>query len=85
MWFLVLWTLLRWGTQRRGNRVIERWKTADTGNELSLPGQTTRWIDEMLEPIRHRRQRIEEIVRRAEEIRDHSQISVPESAGQVPA
>jgi GTPase Era involved in 16S rRNA processing len=68
LWFAILWVLLRAGTHRRISRLIEQWKNSD--DDASLPGQTLRWIDELLEPIHQRRQRIDEIVDRAEKLKE---------------
>jgi hypothetical protein len=68
IWFAVLWILLRAGTHRRINRLIEQWKNSD--DDSSLSGQTLQWIDELLEPIHQRRQRVEEIVARAQLLKE---------------
>lgn len=67
LWMLILWILIRWMTQSRVSRAIERWKISDD-DELSLPGQVLQWTQEMLEPIRFRRQRVESLSRRADEL-----------------
>ena len=36
---------------------------------LSLPGQTLEWLNNLLEPIRAARERVEGLVRRAEELK----------------
>jgi len=69
LWFLILWVLLRWGMQRRVGRLIERWKQSDPEDELSLAGQTVEWIDELLEPVHRRRDRISAVIKQAEELR----------------
>lgn len=70
IWFVALWMILRFSTQRRVNRQIEQWQSSvDSRDQLSLSGQALAWMDELLDPIRTHRQRIESIVRRADELR----------------
>jgi hypothetical protein len=68
IWFTVLWAGIRILTARRVGRRIERWKTAGPDDELSLAGQTTQWINDLLEPIRRRRQRVESLCTRADQL-----------------
>jgi GTPase Era involved in 16S rRNA processing len=75
MWFLILWIFLRWSTQRSVNRIIECWKDAD--EDASLASQTKQWIDEMLEPIRRRRERVDEIIQRAQALRKNINADAP--------
>jgi hypothetical protein len=69
LWLFILWVMLRWGTQRRVTRIIERWKRADSDDDLSLPQQVIQWTDEMLDPIHRRRERVEQILKQAELLR----------------
>ncbi|HMB94743.1 MAG TPA: hypothetical protein VKK61_01755, partial [Tepidisphaeraceae bacterium] len=77
LWFAILWLILRAGTQRRINRLIERWKMSD--DDSSLSGQTLRWIDDLLEPIHQRRQRIDELVARAKSLQEKLNAEAPGS------
>ena len=79
LWFGILWMLLRWSTQRRLNRLIDGWKSSGPDDELSLAGQTMQWIDAMTEPIRRRRERIENVIQRTAELK--AQLSVPSVSG----
>jgi hypothetical protein len=83
IWFLVLWAYLRFSTQRRVARQIDGWKSADAADERSLAGQTMQWIDEMLDPIRQRRRRVESLAARTEELRQS--ISARAPAEPIPA
>ncbi len=83
MWFLILWVLLRWGTQRRLGRLISRWKTEQAEQDLSLTGQTMQWIEQMLAPIRRRRERVEMLVQRSDEMRQ-SLTSAASDSDRVP-
>ena len=70
IWFVVLWAILRWDTQRRVERLLNRWKsTASMEDPTSLSGQVLGWIDELIEPIRVQRARIEAIVSRVDQAR----------------
>jgi hypothetical protein len=68
LWFGLLWILLRWSTQRRIARLIERWKIADSDEELSLAGQTVQWVRELLDPVHQRRRRVETLLDRAKRL-----------------
>ena len=70
IYFLALWAILRWDTQRRVNKLIERWKaTSSIDAPLSLSGQVMEWMDELLDPIRFHRDRIASLVERVEALR----------------
>jgi hypothetical protein len=69
LWFVMIWLIVRWDTARRVDRQLQRWKTSDTLDPgLSLPGQTLEWLTGLLEPIRAARERLDGLVRRAEEL-----------------
>jgi hypothetical protein len=69
LWFLILWVLLRWRTQRQITAIIQTAKSSDTEDEWTLGRQTIQWANEMVEPIRRRRERIDGVLRQAEELR----------------
>jgi GTPase Era involved in 16S rRNA processing len=70
IWFAVLWLVLRWGTHRRASRLLNRWSGgARLDDPLSLSGQVIQWIDDLLEPIHRHRERVEVVVKRADEMR----------------
>jgi hypothetical protein len=83
LWLFILWVMLRWGTQRRVTRIIERWKRADSDDDLSLPQQVIQWTDEMLDPIHRRRDRVEQILNQAEQLR--AQLSAASASPAAPA
>jgi hypothetical protein len=63
LWFGVLWAWLRWNTQRRVDKQIARWKSgakADPG--LSLHAVAMDWMNDLLEPIRERKRRIDSLL-----------------------
>jgi GTPase Era involved in 16S rRNA processing len=69
LWFVIIWLMVRWDTARRVDRQLQRWKTSDTLDPgLSLPGQMMDWLGTLTEPIRAARERLEGLVRRAEEL-----------------
>jgi hypothetical protein len=67
LWLVLLWMLLRWSMQRRVLRQLARWQENEQ-DDHSLAAQTMRWTGELLEPIRMRRERIEKIIRRKDEL-----------------
>jgi len=71
MYFFLLWVLLRWHTQRRITRYLLNWK-GDT-SDLSLTVQTLRWMDELLTPIRQRRESAGELHERSESLKSEFQ------------
>ncbi len=66
MWFLVIWLALRWNTQRRVNRLLDKWKAANyPDRSLNLTAETLEWMAGLVEPIRRNRERVESVVLRA--------------------
>jgi GTPase Era involved in 16S rRNA processing len=77
IWFIALWMFLRWDTQRRLNRLMKRWASADIESDLSLAGACVRWMDELLEPLRLHQRRTSEVAQRLEAAR----AAVPSPSG----
>jgi glycyl-tRNA synthetase beta chain len=70
IWFLALWAILRWDTQRRVERCLNRWtRSAAPDDPMSLAGTTMLWLDELADPIRAQRQRVETLMERVETLR----------------
>ncbi|MGH9370602.1 MAG: hypothetical protein ACRD15_03620, partial [Vicinamibacterales bacterium] len=70
LYFLVLWVVLRWDTQRRVSRRMTRWQAADmTEPSLSLPAQAIEWIDGLIQPIRDARERADALDQRIAALR----------------
>lgn len=70
IWFVALWAILRWDTQRRVDRMLDRWSAIESINDpLSLAGQIMAWVDDLLDPISQRRTRVEALANRAAELR----------------
>ena len=70
IWFAILWLILKWATQRRVDRWMERWKSAEhLDPSLSLTGQTLEWMDELLEPINSARSKLASLIQKRDELR----------------
>jgi GTPase Era involved in 16S rRNA processing len=68
IYFLVLWLMLRWNTQRRVSRLLSRWRQADGSDAtVNLATAVMAWCDELLDPIRVARQREEQLAQKADE------------------
>lgn len=70
IYFLVLWLIIKWDTQRRVDRWLSRWKFGQSLDPtLSLAGQVVEWTSALLDPIRSARQRLSDLLSRANEMR----------------
>ena len=70
LYFIALWLALRWNTQRRVNRLLERWKLATVSDpELNLFTQTLHWVDALVAPITAAHERVTSLAERAEALR----------------
>ena len=70
IWFLVLWLILRWDTQRRINRMLSRWRQTDADDPArSLPTAVMNWVDELLDPIHVAARREETLAQKAQSLR----------------
>jgi hypothetical protein len=70
IWFLALWMMLRWDTQRRVTKLIARWRRAglDTA-ATNLATTVMTWLDDLLAPIATARTREQSLADRAEKAR----------------
>ncbi|HEY7117955.1 MAG TPA: GTPase domain-containing protein [Tepidisphaeraceae bacterium] len=69
LYYFLIWVIVRWDTSRRVDRQLQRWKTADSLDPtLSLPGQALEWLQGLQDPVREARERVEGLVKRAEEL-----------------
>jgi hypothetical protein len=73
MYFLLLWIILRWDTQRRVARLNRRQK-ADSG-EFSLPSVAVAWMDELVSPLRAAAGQTTALATRAKQLQDVSDTS----------
>jgi hypothetical protein len=70
IWYALIWSLLRWSTRRRVDRLLSRWKSAENADDsLNLTTRTLAWIDGLLEPIHRNRNATEDLVKRVETMR----------------
>jgi hypothetical protein len=70
LWYLMIWSLLRWNAGRRVAKLLSRWKTAEQADpSLNLSTQTLAWIESLLEPIHSARVTVEKLAERAEFLR----------------
>jgi hypothetical protein len=71
IYFLTLWMILRWDTQRRVTKMLSRWRDLEAGQDATLnpSAAALAWVDELLDPIRSAREREEALVQRADTLR----------------
>jgi len=68
IWFLVLWLALRWNTQRKVARLVNKWAATDLAEPaVNLTTQSMQWMDDLLMPIRDAEQRVLSLAQRVEE------------------
>ncbi len=53
IYFIALWALLRWATDRKVSRQIQQWSSLDADPAMSFTAQAVQWMDELLEPLSH--------------------------------
>jgi GTPase Era involved in 16S rRNA processing len=69
LYFIVLWMILKWDTQRRVDRHLAAWKAnANLDPALSLTGQVVEWNSALLDPIRQARRRMADLVQRTSQL-----------------
>lgn len=74
LWFVIIWLIVRWDTSRRVDRQLQRWKITDSLDPgLSMPGQTIEWLSRQTQPVTTARERVEDLVKRADELKDQLQ------------
>jgi len=70
LWHLFLWSMLRWDTRRRVDRLLARWQSGkQTDPEMNLTTRAIQWIDDLLEEIRSARQNVENLANEVELMR----------------
>jgi hypothetical protein len=70
IYFLLLWMILKWDTQRRVDQQLTRWRAGDNLDpSLSPAGQIVQWSNDLLAPIRMARTRMADVLRRTSELR----------------
>jgi hypothetical protein len=80
IWFVLLWLLVRWNTQRRTGRLLKRLHGDSlTAEAAPDPARVTvQWLDDLLQPIRTARGRVDGLIDRTERLR--SSLSTPAAA-----
>jgi hypothetical protein len=67
VWYLLIWSLLRWSTRARVDRLLARWKRADSpDDQLNLTTQSLAWLEALLDPIRRSRITAEDLANRVQ-------------------
>ena len=67
IWYALIWSLLRWSTRRRVDRLLSRWKSAENADDsLNLTTRTLAWIEGLMEPIHRKRNAMEGLAKRVE-------------------
>lgn len=69
IWFFGLWVLLRASSHRSVARILNTWRDAGMDEPLSLHHQAIQWIEQLSDPIRHRKERVDSLVQRVEAMR----------------
>lgn len=60
LWFLIIWLALRWNTQRRVGRLLDKWRSPDSRQpELSFGTAALEWLDALTQPIATMHQRFQ--------------------------
>lgn len=68
IWFVVLWLVLRWRTQRQVDRLVQRWAATDVADpSVNLSRQSMQWMEDLLAPIRSSEERLLSLAQRVEE------------------
>lgn len=68
LYFLVLWLAIRWSTQKRVSRLLDRWASGAGAADLDLSAQVIRWMDDLLRPARQGADRLNALADRAKAI-----------------
>jgi GTPase SAR1 family protein len=70
IYFVFIWLALQWHSRRQVDRWLERWKRADPLDpDESLTARVLGWSEDLLDPIRRQRERLEDLLGRAAQIR----------------
>jgi hypothetical protein len=64
IYFVALWGLLRWATDRQVTRQLARWSAVDADPAFSFTAQAVLWMDDLMKPIRHSSERTSELAQR---------------------
>ena len=63
LYFVILWAILKWDTQRRVSRILFRWKSPDHPDaSLNLFSQALQWTEGLLDEIHLARNRLNDLI-----------------------
>jgi hypothetical protein len=70
LWHLFLWSMLRWDTARRVDRLLERWQSGKQPDlEMNMTAAAIQWLDDLLQEIRSARENAESLAKEIESLR----------------
>jgi hypothetical protein len=69
IYYGILWLVLRWQSENRVVRALERAKNVDALSPATASGQIIEWADALLDPLRERQARMKSLVDRIETLR----------------
>jgi hypothetical protein len=70
VYFVVLWAVIRWDTQRRVTRLMARWRAGDAPDPILNPtAQAAEWMDGLLAEVRAARERMRRLIAGSDSLR----------------
>ncbi|HTL28732.1 MAG TPA: GTPase domain-containing protein [Tepidisphaeraceae bacterium] len=69
IYYTILWLILRWQSENRVLRALDRARSADALAPNTPAGQIIEWSDALLDPIRERHRRYQSLISRIEQLR----------------
>lgn len=73
IYFVALWAILRWSTQRKAGKLLDRWNR-DEEDDLSLTAAVIHWTDELLDPLTQQKREIADALAQADQHRQRLQL-----------
>lgn len=69
IYFVLLWTFLRWNAGRKVERLFARWREPESApSETNLYAAAGAWLYGLLEPVRNYRERLDRLKKEYEEL-----------------
>jgi hypothetical protein len=76
VWYALIWSLLRWHSHGRVEKLLDRWKSSEHPDEsLNLTTCALGWMDDLLQPIHDARAEMENLAQATQEL--GSQLAEP--------
>ena len=73
VWFTVIWLALRWNTQRRVARFLNRMRSpGERDASLNLTMQAVQWMEALVAPLRRSHEQVADLARRAKALDDRT-------------